>query len=64
MRRFVSLKRKKNNTNSLYGALLIWHLWKRQTNMIINICITDTEAKSYISKPLQAVLAAQEKEKG
>eukprot|EP00957_Ditylum_brightwellii_P036876 2792780-Ditylum_brightwellii.AAC.1 len=63
MRKFVSLKRKKNNTNSLYRALLIWRLWKCQTTMVISICITDTEEKSYISKPLQAVLAAQEKEK-
>eukprot|EP00957_Ditylum_brightwellii_P183410 13970844-Ditylum_brightwellii.AAC.1 len=40
------------------------HFWKRQTNMIINVCITDTGAKSYIFNPLQSVLAVQEKGKG
>eukprot|EP00957_Ditylum_brightwellii_P195679 14909091-Ditylum_brightwellii.AAC.1 len=34
-----------------------------QTNTIIDVCITDTDMKPYISKPLQSVLAVQEKEK-
>eukprot|EP00957_Ditylum_brightwellii_P010318 780060-Ditylum_brightwellii.AAC.1 len=59
----VTKRKDKDNDSSLYGDLLIWHLWKRQTNTIIGICITDTDAKSYISKPLQSVLAAQEKGK-
>eukprot|EP00957_Ditylum_brightwellii_P190446 14497334-Ditylum_brightwellii.AAC.1 len=41
---------------------MIWHLWKRQTDCILNIRITNTDAKSYISRPMQSVLAAQEKE--
>eukprot|EP00957_Ditylum_brightwellii_P207176 15351824-Ditylum_brightwellii.AAC.1 len=56
-------KEDKDNNISLYKALLIWHLWKHQTNTIINVCITDTVAKFYISKPLQSVLAVQEKGK-
>eukprot|EP00957_Ditylum_brightwellii_P167053 12717458-Ditylum_brightwellii.AAC.1 len=59
----VIKKKDKDNDSSLYGDLLIQHLWKRQTNTIVDVCITDTDAKSYISKPLQSVLAAQEKEK-
>eukprot|EP00957_Ditylum_brightwellii_P050628 3838471-Ditylum_brightwellii.AAC.1 len=31
--------------------------------MIIDVCITDTDAQSYTSKLLQSVLAAQEKGK-
>eukprot|EP00957_Ditylum_brightwellii_P144253 10990547-Ditylum_brightwellii.AAC.1 len=45
----VIKKEDKDNDISLYGALLIWHLWKHQTNIIIDACITDTDAKSYIS---------------
>eukprot|EP00957_Ditylum_brightwellii_P158134 12036538-Ditylum_brightwellii.AAC.1 len=59
----VFRKKDKDNNSSLYGDLLIRHLWKRQTNMIIDIHITDTDTKSYISKPLQPVLAMQEKGK-
>eukprot|EP00957_Ditylum_brightwellii_P078853 5996152-Ditylum_brightwellii.AAC.1 len=42
---------------------MIRHLWKRQTDCILDIRITDTDAKSCISRPVEAVLAAQEKEK-
>eukprot|EP00957_Ditylum_brightwellii_P202372 15329844-Ditylum_brightwellii.AAC.1 len=43
---------------------MIRHLWKHQVDTIIDVRITDTDAKSYISRPLETVLAAQEKEKG
>eukprot|EP00957_Ditylum_brightwellii_P192144 14626178-Ditylum_brightwellii.AAC.1 len=46
----VITKKDKDNDISLYNAMLIWHLWKHQTNTIINICITDTDTKLYISK--------------
>eukprot|EP00957_Ditylum_brightwellii_P016002 1205905-Ditylum_brightwellii.AAC.1 len=49
--RFMPLQRKTRITTS------------RQTNTIINVCITDIDAKSYISKLLQSLLAAQEKGK-
>eukprot|EP00957_Ditylum_brightwellii_P114690 8745888-Ditylum_brightwellii.AAC.1 len=42
---------------------MIRHLWKRQVNTVINIRITDMDAKSHISRPLETLLAAQEKEK-
>eukprot|EP00957_Ditylum_brightwellii_P058820 4459498-Ditylum_brightwellii.AAC.2 len=53
----------KDKDPGLYGDLLIWRLWKCQTDCIINICITDTDANSYISHSVESVLAAQEKEK-
>eukprot|EP00957_Ditylum_brightwellii_P003847 292038-Ditylum_brightwellii.AAC.1 len=59
----VIKKKGKGNDSSLYRDLLIWHLWKHQTDMIIDVHITDTETKSYISKPLQSVLAGQKKKK-
>eukprot|EP00957_Ditylum_brightwellii_P071720 5451840-Ditylum_brightwellii.AAC.1 len=58
---WVFKRKDKANDFSLYGDLLIQHLWNRQTDTIIDICITHTDAKSYISRPLQSVLAAQEK---
>eukprot|EP00957_Ditylum_brightwellii_P157562 11992749-Ditylum_brightwellii.AAC.1 len=42
---------------------MIRHLWKHQVDTVIDVRITDTEAKSYILHPLEAVLAAQEKDK-
>eukprot|EP00957_Ditylum_brightwellii_P074891 5692152-Ditylum_brightwellii.AAC.1 len=39
------------------------HLWHHQTDTIIDVRITDTDAKSYISKPLEKVLLEKEKEK-
>eukprot|EP00957_Ditylum_brightwellii_P091324 6953890-Ditylum_brightwellii.AAC.1 len=59
----VIKKKDKGNASRVYGDLLIQYLWKCQTNTIISICITCTDAKSYISKPLQSVLAAEGKEK-
>eukprot|EP00957_Ditylum_brightwellii_P025147 1903165-Ditylum_brightwellii.AAC.1 len=47
----------------LYGELLICGLWQTQTDAIIDVRSTDTDTKSYISKPLESVLAAQENEK-
>eukprot|EP00957_Ditylum_brightwellii_P170585 12984735-Ditylum_brightwellii.AAC.1 len=42
---------------------MIRHLWKRHTDCILDIRITNTDVKSYISCPVEVVLAAQEKEK-
>eukprot|EP00957_Ditylum_brightwellii_P166849 12699567-Ditylum_brightwellii.AAC.1 len=42
---------------------MIRHLWKRQTDCILDIYITDTDTESYISHSMESVLAAQEKEK-
>eukprot|EP00957_Ditylum_brightwellii_P098894 7533750-Ditylum_brightwellii.AAC.1 len=57
------MRKDKDNNSKLFRDLLIYHLWKRQTDMIINVCITDTDAKSCIYKLLQSVLAVQEKGK-
>jgi hypothetical protein len=59
----IHWKRDKDKDPGLYGDLMIWHLWKRQTDCILDIRITDTDAKSYISRSMESVLAAQEKEK-
>eukprot|EP00957_Ditylum_brightwellii_P058138 4409078-Ditylum_brightwellii.AAC.1 len=59
----IHRKHNKHKDPCLYGDLMIWHLWKHQTNCILDICITDTDAKSYISHSVESVLAAQEKEK-
>eukprot|EP00957_Ditylum_brightwellii_P163881 12476371-Ditylum_brightwellii.AAC.1 len=48
---------------ALYGDLVIHHLWQSNTNTIINVCIMDTNVKSYISKPVKTVLEKQEKDK-
>eukprot|EP00957_Ditylum_brightwellii_P097564 7430535-Ditylum_brightwellii.AAC.1 len=42
---------------------MIQHLWKRQTDYILDIHIRDTDAKSYISCSVESVLAVQGKEK-
>eukprot|EP00957_Ditylum_brightwellii_P159101 12109091-Ditylum_brightwellii.AAC.1 len=59
----IHRKHDKDKDPGLYGDLMIRHLWKRQTDCILNIHITDTDAKSYISSSVESVLAAQEKEK-
>eukprot|EP00957_Ditylum_brightwellii_P015256 1149062-Ditylum_brightwellii.AAC.1 len=59
----IHWKCNKDKDPSLYGDLMIRHLWKRQTNCILNIPITDTDGKTYISCSVESVLAAQEKEK-
>eukprot|EP00957_Ditylum_brightwellii_P130855 9981946-Ditylum_brightwellii.AAC.1 len=59
----VYCKCNKDKDPNLYRDLLIWHLWKCQINTIIDIHITNTDAKSYISHPLESVLARQEKER-
>ena len=53
----------KQKDDGLYGDLLIRHLWQSNTDTIIDVRITDTDAKSYISRPLESVLEGQEKEK-
>jgi hypothetical protein len=45
------------------GDLLIHGLWARQTDCIIDICVTDTDAKSNLSRDPVKVLEAQEREK-
>eukprot|EP00957_Ditylum_brightwellii_P010675 808300-Ditylum_brightwellii.AAC.1 len=53
----------KEKAPNLYGDLLIRGLWKPQTDAIIDVSITNTDTKSYISRLLKSVLAAQEREK-
>eukprot|EP00957_Ditylum_brightwellii_P107093 8171146-Ditylum_brightwellii.AAC.1 len=53
----------KDKEGNLYGNLMIHHLWKHQVDAVIDVRITDTDAKSYILHPLETVLAAQEKGK-
>eukprot|EP00957_Ditylum_brightwellii_P146082 11123351-Ditylum_brightwellii.AAC.1 len=53
----------KDKDPDLYGDLMIKHLWKRQTDCILNISITNTDTKPYISCSVESVLAMQEKEK-
>jgi hypothetical protein len=45
------------------GDILIRGLWTRDTDCIIDICITDVDAKSNRSKALEKVLAAHKQEK-
>eukprot|EP00957_Ditylum_brightwellii_P206843 15350224-Ditylum_brightwellii.AAC.1 len=42
---------------------MIRHLWKHQVDTVIDVRITDTDAKYHISRPLETLLAAQEKGK-
>eukprot|EP00957_Ditylum_brightwellii_P031843 2414664-Ditylum_brightwellii.AAC.1 len=59
----IHRKHNKDKDPGIYGDLMIQHLWKRQFNCILNICITDTDTKSYISCSVESVPAVQEKEK-
>jgi hypothetical protein len=45
------------------GDLLIQGFWTRGTDCILDICVTDTYAKSYCKWPTAKVLEIQEKEK-
>eukprot|EP00957_Ditylum_brightwellii_P059004 4474349-Ditylum_brightwellii.AAC.1 len=56
-------KKDKDKEGNIYSDLMICHLWKHQVDTVIDVRITDTDAKSYILRPLETVLAAQEKEK-
>eukprot|EP00957_Ditylum_brightwellii_P069695 5292808-Ditylum_brightwellii.AAC.1 len=42
----------KENNGLLYSDLMIWHLWQSQIDTIIDVQITNTDAKLYISWPL------------
>jgi hypothetical protein len=46
-----------------HGDILIRGLWTHGTDCIINVCVTDVDAKSNRSKDLFKVLAAHEHEK-
>ncbi len=46
-----------------HGDLLIHSFWTCATDIIVNVCVADTYAKSYRSKDPHKVLAQQEKEK-
>eukprot|EP00957_Ditylum_brightwellii_P124774 9510951-Ditylum_brightwellii.AAC.1 len=59
----IHWKHDKDKDPGLYGDLMIRHLWKRQTDCILDSRITNTDAKSYISCSMESVLAVQEKEK-
>eukprot|EP00957_Ditylum_brightwellii_P034670 2628177-Ditylum_brightwellii.AAC.1 len=59
----VVRQKDRNKEGSIYGDLMIRHLWKRQVYTVISIRITDTDAKSHILHPLETLLAGKEKEK-
>eukprot|EP00957_Ditylum_brightwellii_P074452 5657001-Ditylum_brightwellii.AAC.1 len=52
----IHCKHNKEKYPSINGDLMIWHLCKHQTDCILDICITDTDAKSYISHSMESVL--------
>ena len=58
----VTIKSTSEQATGLSGDLQIRHLWQHQTNIIIDIRVTDTDAKIYISLPLNNVRETQEKE--
>eukprot|EP00957_Ditylum_brightwellii_P159330 12128138-Ditylum_brightwellii.AAC.1 len=58
-----SKKKDKEQDNTLHGDLLVCYLWRHQTDNVIDVRITSTDAKSYIPRPLEKVLLSQEKEK-
>jgi hypothetical protein len=58
----VTLNLRKNR-NADRGDLSIRGLWQRQTDCIIGVRVTDTDAKSNLSKDSAKVLQAHEKEK-
>jgi len=43
------------------GDLLIHGLWSCSTDCILDVCITNTDAKTYLSKDPRKVLASHEK---
>ena len=45
------------------GDVLIHHLWQRQADTIIDVRVTDTDVKYYISSSLNSVMDIQEKKK-
>jgi hypothetical protein len=53
----------RNNRNEDRGDILIRGLWARGTDCIIDVRITDVDAKSNLSKDPDKVLAAHEREK-
>eukprot|EP00957_Ditylum_brightwellii_P085567 6508404-Ditylum_brightwellii.AAC.1 len=58
------IKQKKGkNEGELQGDLSIRGLWECQTDTIFDVRITNSDAKSYLSKTVAKYLLAQEKEK-
>eukprot|EP00957_Ditylum_brightwellii_P133270 10162263-Ditylum_brightwellii.AAC.1 len=49
----VLRQKDKEKEGNIYGDLIIRHLWKHQVDTVIDVRITDTDAKSYISCPLE-----------
>eukprot|EP00957_Ditylum_brightwellii_P110340 8415930-Ditylum_brightwellii.AAC.1 len=47
----VIQQKDRDKEGSLYGDLMIRHLWKRQVDTVIDVRITDTDAKSHILHP-------------
>jgi hypothetical protein len=45
------------------GDILIRGFWKQGTDCILDVCVTDTDAKSYCKCPPEKVLESQEREK-
>eukprot|EP00957_Ditylum_brightwellii_P206406 15348288-Ditylum_brightwellii.AAC.1 len=59
----VIQQKDRDKEGNLYGDLMICDLWKRQVDTVIDVRINDMGAKSHISRPLETLLASQEKEK-
>eukprot|EP00957_Ditylum_brightwellii_P000044 3243-Ditylum_brightwellii.AAC.1 len=55
--------KKGEDEGELWGHLSIRGLWERQTDNIIDIRITNSDAKSYLNKTVAKHLLAKEKEK-
>jgi hypothetical protein len=52
-----------NNIPALIADLGVRGVWEAQTTALFDIRITDTDAKSYLSRPVEAVLSYAETEK-
>eukprot|EP00957_Ditylum_brightwellii_P109686 8366668-Ditylum_brightwellii.AAC.1 len=58
------MKQKKGwEEGELWGNLSIRSLWERQTDTIVDVRITNSDAKSYLNKTVAKHLLAQEKKK-
>jgi hypothetical protein len=57
------VQRLSRSSNEERGDLLIWGFWARGTDVIVDVRVTDTDAKSYRSRDPHKVLATQEREK-
>ena len=52
-----------NNTTALIADLGIQGVWQPQTEALLDIHVVDTDAQSYLHRPLEAVLSSAERAK-